>query len=335
MWADYARTFAIACMVFGHVEYFGMNGYYGFWNRLQDLFCMPLFFFLSGFFAKSLHNFHDAWRYIENKAFQLLLPFVVCGLFYIFIFCPQRSWYSLFYCPNDGAHYGYWFLPVLFEMNLLFVICQIFVRSLRISDNLGKGLLVISIVLWGGLMILAILKLIPEVLDSLLTISRIRWNFPFFIMGYFVAQNGQLEKFLSKKVYVITTTIFIVLYIIREKFSINNLFFSYTLIFCAIQIICYLSHRYDSSGKEKFKGVLSYCGKRTLAIYVLHFFFIPKNIPWMNIIICPDGIKDANIAIELFVCGILAFIIIVIVLLIELIINESWLFRRIILGKLK
>ena len=184
-------------------------------------------------------------------------------------------------------------------------------------------------------MILAILKLIPEVLDSLLTISRIRWNFPFFIMGYFVAQNGQLEKFLSKKVYVITTTIFIVLYIIREKFSINNLFFSYTLIFCAIQIICYLSHRYDSSGKEKFKGVLSYCGKRTLAIYVLHFFFIPKNIPWMNIIICPDGIKDANIAIELFVCGILAFIIIVIVLLIELIINESWLFRRIILGKLK
>jgi len=124
-WVDLAKAFAIFCVVFGHIEHFSMNGYTGFWNRFQDLYCMPLFFFLSGMFAKQTDNWYGIYSNLKKKAVQLLIPFLCTGMLYTIICIKSRPWWSLFWWPEGGAHNGYWFVWALFEIYMLFSICQL------------------------------------------------------------------------------------------------------------------------------------------------------------------------------------------------------------------
>lgn len=140
-WVDLAKAFAIFCVVFGHIEHFSMNGYTGFWHRFQDLYCMPLFFFLSGMFAKPQNSLLSIYDALKKKAVQLLLPFLFTGSLYSLLCLKTRPWWSLFWWPEGGAHNGYWFVWALFEIYLLFYLCQlIYMLKNRLSGRPGGGI---------------------------------------------------------------------------------------------------------------------------------------------------------------------------------------------------
>lgn len=73
IYIDNLKALAIFTVVIGHVFYFTWNQYCNsVWNHLIVAYNMPLFFFLSGMFAKEGMSFEQ----IGRKAKQLLIPTV-------------------------------------------------------------------------------------------------------------------------------------------------------------------------------------------------------------------------------------------------------------------
>ena len=66
---------------------------------------------------------------------------------------------------------------------------------------------------------------------------------------------------------------------------------------------------------------------------MLHYFFIPFNMPYLNDIIAPYGVKDNNIVIELFLNSFVAFIVIAASLISARIIAENKILSQILLGR--
>ena len=48
-WVDFLKGIAIFLVIFGHVEVYAENHLGGFFYRLQNVFCMPLFFSYQDF----------------------------------------------------------------------------------------------------------------------------------------------------------------------------------------------------------------------------------------------------------------------------------------------
>ena len=63
----------------------------------------------------------------------------------------------------------------------------------------------------------------------------------------------------------------------------------------------------------------------------MHYFFVPKHLPWLNSIVLIDN--DKNIVIEFFVCSLLAILVIALTLGVIRLIQESTFFNFLMFGK--
>lgn len=77
VYIDNLKALAIFTVVIGHVFYFTWNKYNdNVWNNFISVYNMPLFFFLSGMFAKEGLSL----KHIGRKAKQLLIPTATIGV---------------------------------------------------------------------------------------------------------------------------------------------------------------------------------------------------------------------------------------------------------------
>lgn len=339
-WIDHARAFAIFCMVFGHIEVFTMGHYHGFFHRLQGLFCMPLLFFLSGLVAKPQYSFSDSCQCIKKKFFQLIVPFFCCGSLYVFLCCPDCPWWFLFWCPKGEAHMGYWFLLVLFEVYLLFSMVKLLTLKLLHGSQNGRGFVFVSFAVWMLLLIALVaghFDVYPkEPLWTAISFHRIYNNFPFFILGYWLMRHREkMEGVFKAKIFTAVSTLFIPLYVLRDRYEVDNLPFNWIVISLAVYSIIYLFYRHSDVLYGSLRRGLSYVGKHTLEIYVLHYFFLPIGMTWLNDLIAPQGIADHILILELILCTSLALAVICVTLMCAWIIRKNELLARIILGKIK
>lgn len=209
-WADQVKALLIFCVVFGHIGIFSMHGVTGFWSRLQDLFCMPFFFFISGFFVKPLDNLGKQISSIISKGRKLLIPFCTCGLAYTILYHQGLPWWSLFYHPNGEAHNGYWFLLVLFEMYAIITIFQILLTLMH-RKQLGGAFFIMSAMTAVLLLIISYFKIIPEEpWCTLISFHRLHYNFPFFVIGiYCGCHKEKMESLISKRNFSILLLMFL------------------------------------------------------------------------------------------------------------------------------
>ena len=80
---------------------------------------------------------------------------------------------------------------------------------------------------------------------------------------------------------------------------------------------------------------IEYIGRHTLEIYLLHYFFLPKNLRYLSFLISPDGQKDTNIILELIICSFMAFLVVIISLHFARIIKRSKILKLLYLGQIK
>lgn len=338
-WVDILKGLAIFLVVFGHVELYSIGHFNGFFNRLQDVFCMPLFFFLSGLFAKPQNDIKESFSCIKKKFIQLIIPFVVCGSFYLFIM-SDKPWWALFWYPHGQGHSGYWFILVLFEIYLLFTLCQVFTRRMT-QEISGKTFLIVALIIESSLALIYILCqkgiVIQEPWYTITSFVRLYYNFPFFIMGYlFMRNHNKITILFNKRVYNIASVIFIILYVISNKYHINTLPFKWILAFLAVITIVSLCHSMEyriSLCKNNCKRCIEYIGRHTMEIYVLHFFFIPRNMNYLKDIIAPNNLIDTNIIIELIINSCIAGAIIFVTLGCAFLISENVYLKQLLFGK--
>lgn len=262
-----------------------------------------------------------------------MIPFLVCGSLYIYMMLPDKPWWALFWYPLGQAHCGYWFLLVLFEFFVLFSICQIITRFL--TKNLcGRHFILVALTIE---LVLALIYLMCQIgivcqepLYTIVSFVKLFYHFPFFVMGFLMRKHNCLETMFNKKTYSISSITFVCLYTMINKCDIHLLPLQWVLALLAVIAIVsfFLSIEYSSSPSK----IVNYVGRHTMEIYVLHYFFIPRNMNFLRSIIMPDNLPDVNIILELIINSCIACAIIAVTLCFSFLINNNTYVKQLFFG---
>lgn len=272
---DAMRGFTMMLVVMSHVASWGI-GDYGY-NTIFTTFRMPLFFFVSGFvFFKP--NIDWCLQYTVNfikkkVSVQILSPFL----------------FFLAYCIVQGLNIadgltseskcGYWFTYTLFEFFILYIGLQYIFRLFHIHNKVQDA----AYILIGlALYVLMHHKVIGHS-TIVTTLGMVQWRyFIFFIIGtlthkYFI----QFENLLDKTPLVMACIIlFFGLNIYPILEHVNTYLNRLVLALSGITIIfaCFRHFQDTFSSKKRIGRVFQYVGRRTLDIYLIHFFFVYKDL---------------------------------------------------------
>ena len=288
---DALRGFTMILVVLTHVESFSFEMESSFINDVLVSFRMPLFFFISGFIGYKAGvewTGKTWWTMTRKKLLVQLIPTFFFGL--ICAYAYLKVDFMAFVTSSNKL--GYWFTIALLEMFLL-VYTMNWVLY-QCSKKESKPRKVIALVLIY--VVLYLCRLIPDHLPSLSTaydvlcLHYVSLYFPFFAFGYICSMYKEaLNRMLEHKYFAaIAIILFAVLFYVRRTYILPNLgggalifissFFTQLAVGILGLLVVYNTFRTyaDSFTSDKRVGrALQYIGKRTLDIYLLHYFFIP------------------------------------------------------------
>lgn len=153
------------------------------------MFHMPLFFFISGYFPRSMEQ--DSWNvFIKKKVYRLLMPAIIWAAtgFFLLILITTPSWPLIKFIKEFqySLYSSYWFINVL----LLCLVYGKFLNSFATKQGLSKFFILLCGVIT--------LFFIPEVGFFARNIKLMKCFFPFFVMGW-VCKEERLFNYFDKK----------------------------------------------------------------------------------------------------------------------------------------
>lgn len=202
------------------------------------------------------------------------------------IYCVWQD-IPLIQAVKDVYKAGYWFTFTLFEFYIIQMVVELISRQLGLVEKeimyilLGLG---VSIICYLFLILSA--KNMLGAWTGILGLTQLRYYF-FFWLGRVVALH--YDKFIKWKykeqMMTSTTFLFIGLvvcfYIADIQFK-GLWFHTIWILFQAISVFllfCFFYRKRNFfSGGQKLAKAMCYIGQRTLDIYLLHYFFLPKDL---------------------------------------------------------
>ena len=298
---DAMRGFTMILVVTAHVSAFALGfSQDPFHLNSVSLFCatfrMPLFFFISGFIlykAGKVWDMHNSMEFIRKKFMVQIIPAVIFFFSFLYLF----SW-GYKHCIYDAAKSGYWFTLILFYYFLAFIIMKAIQRgytAVCVKCNIGNAVIkygnaIIELFIIAFVLFLSIASksgLINAETGALLSLPYLKY-FIFFMFGYHSRQYFSTVTKLIDNSYI-TALVFVAflsfsLVCLKSGIVATNLYYKaiFGFIAGAFGICCVFSffYRYRESftSEKKLGRTLQYIGRRTLDIYLLHYFFIPRNL---------------------------------------------------------
>ena len=301
-WLDALRGFTMILVVANHVSQIGFGQHWKWSSSLPFLllFRMPLFFFVSGFLAykaAQVWDAHNLGQLLLKKLRVQLIPTAVFFVLFCALVCNNfaDSLVSNLHSPTKG---GYWFTIALLWM---FVIYYLF--SYAESKLLA---LFPKIPSWLPITLLFIISLgfyetcfLPKTFPwaqghkmppiqwlNDLCLERVFYHFPFFLFGNIVHRYWKQAQRIMDSCWFYPIVIVIVILSAADVIKWHNLKFAWTnlpstLAKFGLLTIAFMYFRYYQqyfSRRTVIGSSLQYIGRRTLDIYLIHFFFMP-NIP--------------------------------------------------------
>lgn len=279
---DLAKGICITLVVLYHV--FGDLS--GDIINMMTLFRMPLYFVLSGLFFK---QYSGLWSFFKKKANKLLIPFLLC---YLFFNIPTTIWIELKegvdtsilgilwedgFRPNLGINKPIWFLLCLFIVNIIFYIICMVSKNIMVRIFLSfacgitgwyLGITHTSLYLW---------------IDTALTAT------PFFVMGYMMRNYGNiLHKKISAIDYVLSGLCLVLLVGIyyfnktHNEILVNYIYNEYDVdvitVYLGGFVGTYLVLMFSKAVNNV--PILSYIGKYSIVVLITHqaYRFFIRNI---------------------------------------------------------
>lgn len=340
---DALRGLAMFMVVFVHIEGFCFFNFshISFLGSMLSLVHLPLFFFISGLLALKLTI--PTKKQILNKVHTLLIPMCLLGLIYSYLFLKRDVNFFLF----DTAKAGYWFTLVLFQMYFIVYVVQYF--AYRYFPSSGNKwitfLLILAIIMYFGKYPMRKI----DVLNEFGNVSSLHYTmnyFQFFVLGIFTAlYKKKLNMlFLSlKKMYFVSAVLGCVFFVsayykyyMLDKCSIyveglDKIISMLIGTFCGycgvIGLYILLKKRETFFGGNSICGrILTLIGRRTLDIYLLHYFFL-------NIISLGEYSSYLTyIFLEILLVGSISFLIIGLSLMLSFVIRKNALLSSLLLG---
>lgn len=234
-------------------------------DSLFVIFRMPLFFFVSGFVlykASRKWTCSDIIEFFKKKLpIQLAFPFV-CMLVCLAITNIATVPHAIL----DPMKAGYWFTFVLLEYYVFYIAIQLLPIKGKLADavEIAVGIFAYMAIYYGFVY--------HHWITDMLSISE--WKFfAFFIFGVQAHKHfSAFEKLLDKNITItLLLVIFIGLNLMGHCYHIQS--------FTSVILVFAFFRRYQQSftQERKLGRVMQYIGRRTLDIYLLHYFFVFTN----------------------------------------------------------
>lgn len=347
-WLDALRGFTMILVVANHVSQMGFGQEWKQSSALSFLilFRMPLFFFVSGFLA---YKASQVWNRVELGKLMLkkvrlqIIPTVVFFLLSCFIIHPDFCEYVVrnFHSPMKG---GYWFTIALLWMFIIYYLFSYFESKLRVRSWVPIALFFLaSLVLYETCYLPKYFawaqgyrgERIQWLCDT--SLNQVFMYLPFFVFGIIVRRYWeQAQKIMDSK-WFYPIVIAIVIWATVDYLKLHVLRMAWanvpsTLAKFGLLIIVFMYFRHYKEHFTKFTlagNCLQYIGRRTLDIYLIHFFFMP-NVPAIGSFL---NLNRGNFVLDIVLSVAMALLIIGFCVVVSNILRVSPLFRKYLFGK--
>lgn len=278
---DALRGFSMILVVFSHVLLCaGIEGNEFAVPTAITMFRMPLFFFVSGFFA-----YRDLSKWTGPTFKRVLAQKVKAQIVCTMVFYTFR-YYTLGADPIgwlDKGFQGYWFTIVLFQMFVLYTMSNII--SLFTKRNISLEIMAVVAVIGFGLIASHIYP--EDRIWIVISGSNLCYFIQWFVLGLAVRKyHSKFERMISGndvKALLIVGFVGICCLLYTDFFKEHETYAKMlSVIGSYVGLISVVSLFY--SAKDYFQrdsqipNTLCFVGRRTLDIYMLHYFFLPSLI---------------------------------------------------------
>lgn len=312
---DALRGFAMLLVVLFHVPIYCYHQTDEItFSMIPSIFHLALFFFISGWFCKIRSIV--SWRLVQQKFLQLIVPTVV---FYL-LYCWLQDIDIIDNLWSDKFKAGYWFCIVLFCFNLLMIVLG------RLKGR-GGEIFGVSVSLCAMMLNTnAVTRLLTELnIPNVLCVQQWQY-FIFFYMGN-LAHRYQEHIFVwldNGRIMAISVLLFFGSLLVYYKqpmglFEIKTTFILWGGLGTILSFAFFRKYKDIFCRKTYVGRTLQYIGRRTLDVYLLQFFFLPKNLSGLGAILMGNG----NQTVELFVSFVIAMMVVALSLLMGIIIRLS------------
>lgn len=295
-WIDALRGFTMILVVFSHIEVFGFGIPSNTVNSFFSQFRMPLFFFISGFIAYRAGEVWDRQYYTRQMLKKMriqIIPTLFFGLlFSITVFSHlhnQTAASSIIMFFDNPAKLGYWFTIALLAMFVIHYTVSFVLARCKLSTR--------QMVLAGIAVILYLITLAGS--STIYKYPLARWfstfnfmlYFQFFVFGnIFACYQERIFRFLQRpNIIAVIILLFFGLFIANSFLKASSLMDSLVWRVVSkllVEVIRYMGilsvvsafrhYEHSFSSNTRIGRSLQYIGKRTLDIYLLHYFLIPQ-----------------------------------------------------------
>ena len=292
-WIDALRGFTMFLVVHSHVEVLGMDipAHISGLNSVVTLFFMPLFFFISGFFAYRANDTLNFKSYSANmlkKLRVLTIPTLFFGFLYATTLyalknniSPSESIVVFF---NHDMKLGYWFTEALLIMFIIYYTISFLLRKRKL---ITRQVVLVAI----AFLLLKLQKYTLTNNNQMVNwfcLKHIFTYFQYFVFGIIIScyRNKAFKLLENDIIGGCIILLFAGLYILHH-WEVN--FFpkkiqTYTIAYLGILMTINIFRHYSNffSSKTMIGRGLQYIGRRTLDVYLIHYFFIP-TIPFLGV----------------------------------------------------
>ncbi len=333
---DALRGMTMILVVYFHIAAYGFGSYAFGYNDIIELFRMPTFFFISGWLfykAGRIWNRQTIRNMIHKKFMVQIIPTAIFMFLYLALF-------GLLDISSFGSDKkGYWFTIVLFE----YFIIYIFGEAILNRRNTNKGeIRVFSLILLLSVTAFYYAKYYTHYAHELgiwkdilgfLSFVKIR-HIIFFWLGTFVRKN--FNKFLSltdkSSLVIFLIGIFTIIVLFPKLLSLEGIeYIAYLFAGISGTILCFTFFRKQASHFSQNTWIgrkLQLIGRRTLDIYLIHYFVLPYNLIQANY-----WCQHAYYNIKFVPIGlVMALIVIIICLIISWLLRLSPILRKYLFG---
>ena len=298
-WLDALRGFTMLLVVTNHValKSFGMQIRWSAALQFFLLFRMPLFFFISGFLAYKASRVWNARTLGELSLKKLrvqIIPTVVFFLLFLAMIPTTPFVPSLMEALASSMKAGYWFTLVLLYMLLTFYVFSYVEAKLKsfhfpLSSFLLPLLFIVSLCFFETCYLPRYFSWAlghkgppNEFLNYSSLVEMFRY-FPFFLFGSIVHRYWEQAQRLmdSRWFFPVVTGLAIIctLDVIKWhtlRMAWTSLPHTLAMFLLLSMVFMFFRHYHEFFEETRFGHGLQFIGRRTLDIYLLHYFFLPK-----------------------------------------------------------
>ena len=299
-WLDALRGFTMLLVVTNHValKSFGMQIRWSAALQFFLLFRMPLFFFISGYLAYKASRVWNARTLGEmtlKKMRVQLIPTTVFFLIFLAMIPTTPFIDNLNEALASSMKAGYWFTLVLLYMLLTYYLFSYFETKLSSVFHLTSYILfpllfIVSLCLFETCYLPRQFswalghKGPPNAFLNYSSLVEMFRYFPFFLYGAFVHRHWERAQRLMDSRWCFPVVVVLALITTLEVIKWHTLRLEWaslphTLAMFLLLTMVFMFFRHYSdffSDKTGLGRGLQFIGRRTLDIYLLHYFFLPK-----------------------------------------------------------